>query len=83
MSEVEWVMRARTCIIWSSFLMDSFVGPPDVRPVADETPLSPPPPPSSDGPGGAASEVARERLVSASLGLFVRVGLVWGCVAGE
>jgi hypothetical protein len=59
----------RTWMIWSSFLMDSLLGV--VEPM-----LSAP----SDPPSGLlVSKTERAR----SLGLFVRVGFVWGEEAGD
>jgi len=64
-----------TCMIWSSFRIESLVGPPALTPIASKVGTSCP----------EVSEPARQRALvpRASLGLLVRVGLVWGEVAGD
>lgn len=69
-------MMHLTWTIWSSFLIDSRLGPED----EDASPLS-------GVPVASCLEVASEPVLRCppmfSLGLFVRVGFVWGDEAGE
>ena len=65
--------QVRTWTIWSSFLMESRLGP-----VEALSALPGPPGPSVAG----RSETGRD-LGVVSLGLFVLVGFVWGEEAGE
>ena len=72
-------MRKLTCMIWSSFLIASLLGPVDVLLSSSSPPIL-----SSVSLYASTSELGLERIGRpSSLELFVRLGFVVGEDAGE